>query len=122
MPRNNDISPIGKELIEFGGRRDLRLHERKAEPRHYTIPQLFSLLLQIHVQKFHRPLPGIGGIVHAIATLVVGILKGMAGVGIDRDIYLFAQRFHLALKFLYVVRSNPFVLSSEKPKDGRVDF
>jgi hypothetical protein len=64
----------------------------------------------------------VSGIVGAVAGGVVGILKGVAGQGIDLGIHGLAQRLHGCLKGVDGFRRNTVILAAKIAQHGRVDL
>src|SRR5271165_678437 len=79
-------------------------------------------LLEIFRQKCSRQLPGFGGVVGAIALLIVRVLETVSGVGEDVDVNDLAERLHLRFEFVDVVGSDALVLPAEDAEDVGVDL
>src|ERR1017187_8707029 len=80
------------------------------------------LLLQVFREECGGEFPGFGGVVGAVARLVVGVLESVSGVGEDVNVHGLAQRLELRFELLDVGNRDAHVIAAEDPEDGSIDL
>ncbi len=81
-----------------------------------------QLFLQCVGQEIDRALPGISSIIRAIPLLVIRILEGVTGVGIDNDLDSLAQLLHGLFELLDIIYRDPAILTAEDAEYRCIDF
>src|ERR1017187_10530196 len=80
------------------------------------------LLLQVFREECGGEFPGFGGVVGAVARLVVGVLESVSGVGEDVNVRGLAQRPELRFELLDVGGLDALVLAAKDAEDSGINF